>query len=212
MPEKQLLINFWWEKVDEIDKSALFYDENNLDENVENQIDESKKWIENVLFLDFLTCPNCESQYLENSWCSKCWYLEKIPQDFSFPEKIQNILWNKSKYKSLWILKYNTEKNRERELKIDLNNFIITTKNATIYAKIWTNKHKFECDYSIISQQDEYHRIDNDVQKIIHNLNIKPYLYEKSMYRDFRFEKTIYLEIKKLLNEFLNDTKYNKNL
>lgn len=205
-------------------KLKLFEEEKKVPEiqSLENIFSLVKPSIENILDEDFLTCPNCESNYIELNWCNTCGYWINIKkselENLSELEKVNN---KKAKYEIIWTIKFQTPSKKHknilfpenREVKIDLNNLLILKNIATLIIFIKKNKYRVECFYETINQLDENHKIDPEGSKITHNLKLKTFDINKNIEEWFDFKQDILKQLKFLLTiNILNNPKYNKNL
>ncbi len=205
-------------------KLKLFEEEKKVPEiqSLENIFSLVKPSIENILDEDFLTCPNCESNYIELSGCSNCWYWVNIKNsELEVLPELEKVNKKKAKYKTIWTIKFQIPSKKHknilfpenRELKIDLNNLLIWENNASIFIVIKKNKYRVECLYETIDQLDENHKIDIEMAKITHNLKLKTFDINKNIEERFDFKQEILKQLKFLLTiNILNNPKYNKNL
>ncbi len=185
-------------------------------------IDYTAPLADSIILANFLTCPNCETEYIEELWC-ECWYWVEIDEKTEVNEEdfLEKQNKKRTNYKSIWTIKFqipnkkhkNILLSENREVKLDENNLFIWENNAILYISIKKYKYKIECFYETISQKDEYHRIDTERSKIIHNLKIKTFDISKGLEEWFDFKQEILKQLKPFLTiNILNNYKYNKNL
>lgn len=206
-----------------------------------NNIDESKKsfeiheWLQkivnqtvpltdSIILGDFLTCPNCEANYIELNWC-ECWYWVELKEEIDIDETdfIEKTL-KKASWEKLPIFPetrfFNKRKQRyfiikSKEFFIDTKNSSFSSREAEIYLKNDKERLKIKCSFETFSQQDENHRIERDSTKIIHNLKIETFSKTKTdeEWASFNYEEEYKRKIKTFLTiNVLNRPKYNKNL